>query len=192
MIVVEQSKNYDYLKVVEMALTPKELAKTQELAAWIDRWEPGRQGGDLYFKYNLKQECRFAEEADWLREVVDHMAEFLVDVRKPFLKPNDMNFWLTFDAYLIYYPEGGGVYWHRDPVAEEGKKHRRMNIVITEPRAGGELSLRFTGAGQDYSRCLRLRPNQGVIFEPSEVLHMVSPCVEGGRLVLSVGALVDR
>lgn len=178
---------------LHLVFTPNELDKLRALAAKISEWEPGRQGSG-YFKLDLKPYARFAlYDADrWLQPIVERMASILLGSKRSFEPVRDTRFWENLDAWLLFYPNGSWVAWHKD-LAPEGKIHRRMNVVVTAPRAGGVLKLEVIGpCGITVSTPrFDLSENEGVIFEPSEYLHGVEP-IEGTRLVFSMGALVDR
>jgi hypothetical protein len=191
-----KAPRYGCVQLVDLAITPKEISRLQTFAVEHHTWSwgSGRQKDSSYFKISLRREVQFGDT--WASDMVDRLATEFVGPRSELIKSNA--YWASFDAWLIYYPDRGFVKWHKDPV-EDGKKHRRMNIVVTEPRAGGSLRLFVPSRGSsfcnDYEPAdqIELWPSagQGVIFEPSEVEHMVSEN-RGGRLVLSIGMLLDR
>lgn len=84
------------------------------------------------------------------------------------------------DAYFLRYRDGAFVPPHLDP-AQPGLRHRRLNALLSQAAAGGELHI--SGAA------ISLAPGDAVIFYPDSELHEVAP-VAGTRLLLSVGALV--
>ena len=82
--------------------------------------------------------------------------------------------------YFIRYEDGAHIPPHTDP-AEHGRIHRRINAVITQADAGGELIV----AGIKIA----LAVGDAVLFSPSGDEHSVSR-VSGSRLLFSVGAWV--
>ena len=84
------------------------------------------------------------------------------------------------DAYLIRYLDGAHIPEHVD-AAQHGRRHRRINAVLAQPRAGGEL--RIDGV------LVELDVGDAVLFEPDREIHRVSPVV-GTRLLFSVGAWI--
>jgi predicted 2-oxoglutarate/Fe(II)-dependent dioxygenase YbiX len=86
----------------------------------------------------------------------------------------------SWDAYLLRYVDGAHVPDHVD-AAQHGRRHRWLNAVLTQPRAGGQLFI------DDV--LVELGVGDAVLFDPDREVHRVSP-VEGTRLVFSVGALL--
>jgi predicted 2-oxoglutarate/Fe(II)-dependent dioxygenase YbiX len=87
------------------------------------------------------------------------------------------NYW---DAYLIRYLDGAHLPDHVD-AAEHGRRHRRINAVLAQPRVGGELWI--------DNVLVELEVGDAVLFEPDREVHRVSPVV-GTRLLFSVGAWI--
>ncbi|HET6804719.1 MAG TPA: 2OG-Fe(II) oxygenase [Frateuria sp.] len=82
---------------------------------------------------------------------------------------------LSFDSYLIRYPEGSEVPPHTDPV-QQGR-HYRLNLVLKSPRSGGE----FVCSSPIFAtRRIKL-------FRPDACEHSVTRVVGGSRYVLSLG-----
>jgi len=81
------------------------------------------------------------------------------------------------DAYLIRYREGAYVPPHVDP-AQPGRRHRRLNAMLSPAAGGGELRI----GGQ----LVALSPGDAVLFYSDQEVHEVAP-VTGTRLVFSVG-----
>ncbi len=84
------------------------------------------------------------------------------------------------DVYLLRYPDGAHIPDHVD-AAQYGKRHRRLNAMLAEPTAGGELVI--DGAH------VPLAVGDAVLFEPDREVHHVTRVV-GVRLMFSVGAWV--
>lgn len=84
------------------------------------------------------------------------------------------------DVYLIRYDDGAHIPPHVDP-AEPGKRHRRINAVLTAAARGGELVI--DGAP------IALAVGDAVRFFSDREIHAVSR-VEGTRLLFSVGAWI--
>lgn len=89
------------------------------------------------------------------------------------------SFWRT-DAYILRYPEGSGVPWHRDPIP--GRKHFRLNVVLRCARLGGFVVV----AGHHGIRL----PGRLNLFRPDIQAHMVFRVLRGERWVLSFGLAV--
>lgn len=86
-----------------------------------------------------------------------------------------------FDVWLLRYPEGAYIDWHRDPV--NGRRHYRANLVLRQARWGGWFACRRY-VGNVWS-CGRRE--WFVVFRPDLVEHAVTPIMRGSRWVLSVG-----
>jgi hypothetical protein len=84
------------------------------------------------------------------------------------------------DVYLIRYAHGAHIPPHVDP-AEPGKRHRRINAVLTPAARGGELVI--------DDRPIALAVGDAVRFFSDREVHAVSR-VEGARLLFSVGAWI--
>jgi hypothetical protein len=173
---------------LSLFLGPKERSKLEDLAAGYNDWERGRQG-DEYFKLDLMEHLICNEEA-WLQDLVTRCLGAIQahDGGRPWDRAPKHDLW------LLFYPGGGGVRWHKDP-ALPGLKHVRLNAVI-KAGEGGDLLVRpepkisgcreYQGEAERY----RLAAGQAVVFEPSRFEHAVSPVLQGERLVLSVGTFL--
>lgn len=84
---------------------------------------------------------------------------------------------IWFDAYLLKFPEGSHIYWHKDPV-EKGEKHYRLNVFLKSVDVGGK----FVCEGKTI---LNTRFVQ--CFRPDIQRHMVTKIEKGTRYVLSIG-----
>ena len=84
------------------------------------------------------------------------------------------------DAYLIRYRDGAYVPPHIDP-AEPGRRHRRLNAMLSQATGGG--ALRIGGA------LVALSPGDAVVFYSDQEVHEVTR-VTGTRLLFSVGVWV--
>jgi hypothetical protein len=124
-----------------------------------DGWRAGRQGTGY--------------ETLSLRDVPHPIvARALALIGEPF-----EDFW---DVYLIRYNDGAHIPDHVDE-AQHGRQHRRLNVLLEEARAGGEL--RIAGA------IVELSVGDAVLFDPDRDVHTVSR-VEGTRMLFSVGAWI--
>lgn len=170
---------------IYMFLTDLESEMLKEVAAEIHSgWTRGRQEG-FYFKLDIKElidQGRYDEDLMWLSDIGDRG---LGELRSFTSQSRLHDSW---DAYLLFYPDGSSIPEHRDP-APEGMKHVRLNAVVRAPSAGG--ALRFTKEDGTVSTQynFRLNANEALIFSPSEFVHAVDAVV-GPRLVLSLGCLV--
>src|SRR4051812_40715531 len=84
------------------------------------------------------------------------------------------------DVYFIRYLDGAYIPPHTDP-AQHGRRHRRINAVLTQAERGGELMI---GGAK-----VELATGDAVLFSPDRELHEVTT-VSGPRLLFSVGAWV--
>lgn len=84
------------------------------------------------------------------------------------------------DVYFIRYANGAHIPPHTD-AAQHGKRHRRINTVLTQASSGGELLI--DGA------IVALAVGDAVLFQPDTEIHEVTR-VGGPRLLFSVGAWV--
>ncbi len=82
---------------------------------------------------------------------------------------------LSFDSYLLRYPEGSEIPEHTDPV--QTGRHYRLNVVIKAAQAGGD----FVGSSLLFST-KRIK-----LFRPDLCPHSVTRVTQGTRYVLSVG-----
>ena len=128
-----------------------------------DGWRPGRQhsGYDILpLKTTLPDELRGA------------LDRALAAIGAPV---GDL-----WDVYLIRYAHGAHIPPHVDP-AEPGKRHRRINAVLTPATRGGELVI--------DAQPIALAVGDAVRFFSDREVHAVSR-VEGARLLFSVGAWI--
>lgn len=132
--------------------------------AEADGWTPGRQGSG----YDILP----------LREVLPQAAGSLVARSLAQLGTPFERYW---DVYLIRYRDGSFIAPHVDD-AQHGKRHRRINAVVTPADHGGELTI--------DGRRIELAVGDAVRFYPDREVHAVSP-VTGTRLMFSVGAWIE-
>jgi hypothetical protein len=144
-------------EVLRAFLSAGELAELRGRAAAAEGWTAGRQGTG----YDI---LPIAER--------DHplVARALAQLGTPYEQ-----FW---DVYLIRYLDGSHIPAHTDP-GQHGKRHRRLNALITPATAGGALRIDGT--------VVELAPGDAVMFYPDAEVHEVAPVV-GTRLLFSVGA----
>jgi Rps23 Pro-64 3,4-dihydroxylase Tpa1-like proline 4-hydroxylase len=145
-------------------LSPAEITALRERATGGEAWTPGRQGTG-YDILPLKQVL--PEGPGSL------IARSLAQLGTPF-----QDYW---DVYLIRYRDGAHIAPHVD-AAQHGRRHRRINAVLTAATAGGEL--RIDGAR------IELAVGDAVRFFPDREVHAVTP-VTGTRLLFSVGAWIE-
>lgn len=86
---------------------------------------------------------------------------------------------LGFDGHLIHYPVGSHIPPHIDRVAQG--RHYRINLVLWQPRQGGQFDCRDAQGRPCWSLGRRL-----FFFRPDLMTHSVSRC-EGKRVVFSLG-----
>jgi hypothetical protein len=148
--------------VLASFLSDDEVAALRALAVTPDGWKPGRQhsGYDI-----LPLRGRLDVEA--------LAGRALAQIGTPF-----EDYW---DVYLIRYADGAHIPPHVDE-AQHGKRHRRINAVLTAADAGGELWI--DGAKID------LAVGDAVRFYSDREVHEVTQ-VRGSRLLFSVGAWID-
>jgi len=145
-------------------LSHPEIAELRERAAGADGWTAGRQGSG----YDILP----------LKQVLPAGPDSLIARSLALLGTPYQDYW---DAYLIRYRDGSYITEHVDD-AQHGKRHRRINAVLTPASAGGEL--RIDGAP------IALAVGDAVRFYPDCEVHAVSP-VSGTRLLFSVGAWIE-
>jgi len=141
-------------------LTAGEITALRALAG-RDGWKPGRQGTG-YDILPLRE----------VPEVADLVARGLALLGTPF-----EDYW---DVYLIRYLDGASIPPHVDE-AQHDRRHRRINAVLEQADAGGELIV-------DGSR-VALQVGDACLFYPDQERHEVT-AVRGRRLLFSVGAWV--
>jgi hypothetical protein len=147
-------------EILRAFLAVDEVASLCALAETASGWIAGRQGTG-YDKLPLDYTS-------------DHalVARALARIGAPY-----ENYW---DVYVIRYLDGAHIPEHTD-AAQHGRRHRRVNAVLAQPDAGGELHI------DDI--LVELDVGDAVLFEPDREVHRVSPVV-GTRLVFSVGAWI--
>ncbi len=87
---------------------------------------------------------------------------------------------VLWDAFLLHYPRGASIPYHRDDASVFGLWHVRVNALITAPIAGGRLTVEGLP--------VTLYEGSAYVFEPDRETHGVDEIVFGERLVISVGA----
>jgi hypothetical protein len=169
------------LTSLDLALTPDEIEILKYVAATATDWEKGRQGSG-YFKLDLKElSVDFYNLSTVRTRLLNAIQKHTHATGPEIQKAND--FW------LIYYPEGVGVCPHKDPAPAKAK-HVRANVAVTKPLTGGVFRVP-NGYFKECDLPIDLLPGQGVVFSPSEVQHSVTDAGIGGRLVVSVGAIIS-
>lgn len=148
-------------EVLRRFLSPDEIASLRALAETPNGWVTGRQGTG-YDTLPLRD------------ALADHpiVARALAKIGTPF-----EHYW---DIYVIRYLDGAHIPEHVD-AAQHGRRHRRINAVLAQPRSGGDLYIDQTHVVLDVG--------DAVLFEPDRERHSVTPVV-GTRLLFSVGAWV--
>lgn len=149
--------------VLPAFLSAVEIAELRARAAVADGWTPGRQGTG-YDILPLKQVLPGAGTL---------VTRSLARLGTPF-----EDYW---DVYLIRYLEGSHIARHVDD-AQHGKRHRRINALVTPPAGGGALWI--------DGRLIELAVGDAVRFYPDREVHEVTPVV-GSRLLFSVGAWIE-
>jgi len=155
--------NHKVADVLPAFLSAVEIAELRARAAVADGWTPGRQGTG-YDILPLKQVLPGASTL---------VTRSLALLGTPF-----EDYW---DVYLIRYLEGSHIARHVDD-AQHGKRHRRINALVTPPAGGGALWI----DGQP----IELAVGDAVRFYPDREVHEVTPVV-GTRLLFSVGAWIE-
>lgn len=92
-----------------------------------------------------------------------------------------------FDLYLLRFPEGAHVPFHRDP-APEGFEHHRVNITLRHADRGGlTLIARQPELGQLETPKYRYEDRRWYRFRPDTHTHMMTSVRSGSVLLLSFG-----
>ncbi len=149
-------------EVLREFLAPSEVAELVARAQTAEGWVAGRQhtGYDIL---PLRPELTQASAL---------VARALARIGTPF-----EDYW---DVYFIRYADGAHIPPHTD-AAQHGKRHRRINAVLTQAPRGGDLLI--DGA------LIALAVGDAVMFHPDTEVHEVTR-VGGPRLLFSVGAWV--
>ncbi len=87
-----------------------------------------------------------------------------------------------YDVYLIRYQQSHFIPKHKDAAGMQGKRHRRLNALVTRAKYGGDLWI--------DNRRIDLEICDAVLFYPDDEEHEVT-AVHGTRLLFSVGAWID-
>lgn len=149
-------------EVLRGLLSPTEVTELSARALTAAGWTAGRQhtGYDIL---PLRPELTLTSPP---------VARGLAYIGTPF-----EDYW---DVYFIRYRDGAHIPPHID-AAQHGKRHRRINAVLTQAPSGGELVI--DGA------IVALTAGDAVLFHPDTEIHEVTK-VGGARLLFSVGAWV--
>lgn len=83
------------------------------------------------------------------------------------------------DFYLLHYPKGSYLPWHRDDLGPS-ICHYRVNLVVKKARKGGQF---YYGHGSTVFLDL----GRLVFFRPDVSDHCLKEIEEGSRWVLSLG-----
>lgn len=161
--------------VLPAFLSAREVAELRERAAAADGWAPGRQGTG-YDILPLKQVLPGGPRSAADRSEAG--ADTLITRSLALLGTPFEDYW---DVYLIRYLEGSHIARHVDD-AQHGKRHRRINALLTPAAGGGELWI--------DGRRIELAVGDAVRFYPDREIHEVTPVV-GTRLLFSVGAWIE-
>lgn len=130
---------------------------------WADEnsgWTRGRQGTGydvLYVK----------DEPDWsglIQRCLIHIGPYFEDF---------------FDAYLIRYQERDFIPPHKDEAAMFGKRHHRINSMVSLAEEGGDFLI--DGKKQEFPL------GAAIDFYPDEEEHEVTKVAKGRRIVFTVG-----
>ncbi len=80
------------------------------------------------------------------------------------------------DGYLIRYPRGCAIGWHKDEVP--GYSHHRINFII---KTGGVYMETF-----DENKKWKLHKSRIVIFRPDKLMHSIN-MTKSSRYAISIG-----
>ena len=84
-------------------------------------------------------------------------------------------FIVPWDCYVLRFREGAEIAPHTDPV--DGRRHYRLNIILAEPKKGGEFQCENPIFESRYVK----------FFRPDRDSHSVTRVEDGTRYVLSIG-----
>ena len=151
-------------EILHAFLLPAEIDALLRLADGPRAWTLGRQGTgyDISSLKGLAPPAAPAAGLPAIARAISHLGT-----------PHEQ-YW---DAYLIRYRDGAYVPPHVDP-AQPGRRHRRLNAMLSQPAGGGDLRI----GGQPIA----LSPGDAVVFYSDQEVHEVAP-VTGTRLLFSVG-----
>lgn len=150
--------------VLPAFLTDEEVESLRARALTKDGWTPGRQ----HTGYDILA----------LKSALPHTPGSLVARALATLGTPFEDYW---DVYLIRYQDGAHIPPHVD-AAQHGKRHRRLNAVLTSARDGGELWVDGVA--------VPLAVGDAVRFYSDREVHAVTR-VGGERLLFSVGAWIE-
>jgi predicted 2-oxoglutarate/Fe(II)-dependent dioxygenase YbiX len=150
--------------VLPAFLSAAEVTELRERASSAAGWTAGRQGTG----YDILP----------LKQILPGGPGTLITRALALLGTPFEDYW---DVYLIRYLEGSHIAKHVDD-ALHGKRHRRINAMLTSAHGGGELWI--------DGRRIELAVGDAVRFYPDREIHEVTPVV-GTRVVFSVGAWIE-
>jgi len=93
-----------------------------------------------------------------------------------------------FDVYLLKYPEGSEIGWHKDP-SQAFFEHWRANIVLKKAIDGGKFACTYDIDGIVTEPVIRKWNDRFIVFRPDITVHCVKQVKKGTRYVLSIGWL---
>jgi predicted 2-oxoglutarate/Fe(II)-dependent dioxygenase YbiX len=133
------------------------------IARWADQdngWTRGRQdtGYDILY---VKDEPDFA---GLIHRAVLHLGPYFEDF---------------YDAYLIRYQTGDYIPAHKDEAGFFGKRHHRINAMVTLAEEGGDFLI--------DGKPIEFPLGAAVDFYPDEEEHAVTTVTKGRRVLFSVG-----
>jgi predicted 2-oxoglutarate/Fe(II)-dependent dioxygenase YbiX len=148
-----------------MQLIPDFLTRhnVEFIVRWADDhsgWTRGRQGTGYDVLY-VKDDPDFS---GLIQRALLHLGPYFEDF---------------FDAYLIRYQEGDYIPLHKDEAALFGKRHHRINAMVSVANAGGDLLI--------DGKLIEFPLGAAVDFFPDDEEHEVTPVTRGRRVLLSVG-----